>query len=96
MSCRSTRPTPWTHPPFSGTIADGRVWGRGTLDDKGQLCVMLDAVENLLAAGFQPERDVYLSLGGDEETYGEGAQATPAVCKSAASVPGWCSTRAER
>ena len=72
---------PWTHPPFSGAVADGSVWGRGTLDDKGQLCVLLDAVENLLAAGFQPERDVYLSLGGDEESHGQGAQATAAVVR---------------
>jgi carboxypeptidase PM20D1 len=63
----------WTHPPFAGNIADGSVWGRGTLDDKGQLCVLLDAVENLLAAGFTPSRDIYLSLGGDEESHGAAA-----------------------
>lgn len=64
---------PWTHPPFSGTIADGRVHGRGTLDDKGPLIVVLEAVENLLAAGFTPARDVYLSFGGNEETFGAAA-----------------------
>lgn len=64
----------WTHPPFAGTIADGSVWGRGTLDDKGPLIVVLEAVENLLADGFVPARDVYLSFGGNEETYGLAAE----------------------
>src|SRR5690606_24191391 len=64
---------PWSHPPFSGTIADGRVHGRGTLDDKGPLCVIIEAVENLLTAGHVPARDVYLSFGGNEETFGDAA-----------------------
>ncbi|HET8928159.1 MAG TPA: M20/M25/M40 family metallo-hydrolase [Microbacterium sp.] len=66
---------PWTHPPFSGLIEDGWVHGRGALDDKGPLIVILEAVENLLAAGFTPERDVYVSLGGNEETFGGAARA---------------------
>ena len=65
---------PWTHAPFEGRVADGRVYGRGTLDDKGPLLVILEAVENLLAAGFVPARDVYLSFGGDEETFGSAAR----------------------
>ena len=64
----------WTYPPFEGRIADGSVYGRGTLDDKGPLIVTLEAVENLLATGFTPPRDVYLSLGGNEETFGDAAQ----------------------
>ena len=64
---------PWTHPPFEGRIADGRVHGRGALDDKGPLIVILEAVENLLSEGFVPARDVYLSFGGNEETFGAAA-----------------------
>ncbi|HEY0240499.1 MAG TPA: M20/M25/M40 family metallo-hydrolase [Friedmanniella sp.] len=64
----------WTHPPFGGVIADGLVHGRGTLDDKGALCTLLEAVENLVAEGFAPAREVWLCLGGDEETYGEAAR----------------------
>lgn len=64
----------WTHPPFAGVIADGIVYGRGALDDKGPLLVVLEAVENLLAADFVPARDVYLSFGGNEESYGHAAQ----------------------
>lgn len=65
----------WQEPPFEGVIKDGYVHGRGALDDKGPLLVMFEAVENLLAAGFTPARDVYLSLGGNEESYGDAARA---------------------
>ncbi|MCL2515250.1 MAG: M20/M25/M40 family metallo-hydrolase [Microbacteriaceae bacterium] len=67
-------PARWRHPPLSGEIADGTVHGRGAIDDKGALVVLLDAVENLLAAGEAPARPVIISLGGDEETYGDAAR----------------------
>ena len=64
----------WEHPPFSGRIADGRVWGRGTLDDKGSLMGLLEAVEYLAGDGFKPSRSIYLAFGFDEEVGGkEGA-----------------------
>jgi len=66
----------WTHPPFSGVVADGYVWGRGTLDIKSGVIGILEAVEYLLKQGFQPERTVYLGFGHDEEIGGErGAKA---------------------
>ena len=66
----------WTYPPFSGEIADGYVWGRGTLDIKSGVIGVLEAVEYLLKQGFQPERTVYLGFGHDEEIGGEhGAKA---------------------
>ena len=65
----------WSFPPFEGRIHDGSVYGRGTLDDKGPLLVLLEAVENLLADGFSPARDVYLSFGGNEESHGAAAAA---------------------
>jgi carboxypeptidase PM20D1 len=65
----------WTFPPFEGRIHGGSVHGRGTLDDKGPLLVLLEAVENLLADGYSPARDVYLSLGGNEESHGAAAAA---------------------
>jgi carboxypeptidase PM20D1 len=60
----------WTHPPFAGEIADGFVWGRGTLDDKVTVVAVLEAVESLLQQGFQPTRTVYLCFGHDEEVSG--------------------------
>lgn len=61
----------WTQPPFGGVIADGFVWGRGTLDDKGAVVTMMEAVTYLLKEGFQPKQTVYLSFGHDEEIGGE-------------------------
>lgn len=61
----------WLHPPFSGAVADGFVWGRGTMDIKNQIILILEAVESLLAEGFVPARDCYLAFGHDEEVRGE-------------------------
>lgn len=60
-------PTGWTHPPFAGVVADGAVWGRGTLDDKSGLLALLEAAESLLRRGFVPERTIYFAFGHDEE-----------------------------
>lgn len=60
----------WTHPPFSGVVSDGYVWGRGALDDKVAVLGILEAVEMLLAEGFEPRRTLYLAFGHDEEVGG--------------------------
>lgn len=66
----------WTHPPFAGVVADGAVWGRGAIDDKSALMAILEAVEVLLARSFQPDCDVWLAFGHDEEISGlQGARA---------------------
>jgi len=61
----------WSHPPFSGAIADGYVWGRGTLDMKHVVMATLEAVESLLAQGYQPRRTILLAYGHDEEQGGK-------------------------
>ncbi len=63
----------WRHPPFSAEIEDGNIWGRGTLDDKGCVAAICEAVETLLEAGHVPARDVWLSFGCDEEATGVAA-----------------------
>ncbi len=65
----------WQRDPFGGAIADGYIWGRGTLDDKGSLMAILEAVERLAQAGFRPAQRVYLAFGHDEENDGRGAAA---------------------
>ncbi|WP_235997125.1 M20/M25/M40 family metallo-hydrolase [Aestuariimicrobium ganziense] len=69
---------PWQHPPFSADVVDRAVWGRGTLDDKGSLVALFSAVEGLLAEGFVPAQDVWLSVGDDEEVGGSCAEAAVA------------------
>jgi len=60
----------WEHPPFSGAIADGYVWGRGTIDNKGSLIAMVEAAELLIKRGFRPSRTILFAFGHDEEVGG--------------------------
>jgi carboxypeptidase PM20D1 len=73
----------WTHPPFSGQIAGGFIWGRGTFDDKMTVIGVLEAVDLLLSKGFQPKRTVLLAFGADEEVGGlQGAEKIAELLKS--------------
>ena len=63
----------WTYPPFSGQIAQGKVWGRGTLDTKGGLFAMLCAANELMQENFVPSNDVYFLSTANEETTGNDA-----------------------
>ena len=65
----------WKYPPFSAEIADGKIWGRGTLDDKGGTWAMFQAADELAAEGFVPARDIYFESNCNEETFGAGARA---------------------
>ena len=60
----------WQSQPWGGEVKDGFVWGRGAWDDKANLIAQLEAVEMLLAQGFQPRQTVYLFSGADEEVGG--------------------------
>jgi len=60
----------WEHPPFAGVVAGGRVYGRGTLDDKQGMLGLLEAAEQLLAEGFEPRRGIVFAFGHDEEIGG--------------------------
>jgi len=68
-------PGEWKHAPFSGEIAEGKLWGRGTLDTKTSLWAMLQAADELAAEGFVPNRDIYFESACNEETDGAGADA---------------------
>lgn len=64
----------WEYPPFSGAVANGRIYGRGTLDLKSTLLAQLEAVNTLLVDSFKPEQDIWFAYGFDEEIGGaEGA-----------------------
>ncbi len=58
----------WKYPPFSAEIADGCIWGRGTTDSKCNIQAYMDALEMLIAEGFEPEYDLYFGFGYNEES----------------------------
>ncbi len=72
----------WSHPPFDGVLADGAVWGRGSVDDKGSLVGLFEGIESLAGTGFVPRRTVYIVSGHDEEAGGEGAHAAAQLLDS--------------
>ena len=61
----------WTYPPFEGRIVDGYVWGRGALDMKSGVAMMLAAFLRAKAEGFEPAGDILFSVMSDEEALGE-------------------------
>ncbi len=61
----------WRYPPFDGTIAEGYVWGRGALDMKGGVAMLLAAVLRAKAEGLTLPGDVVLCLLSDEEAGGD-------------------------
>jgi acetylornithine deacetylase/succinyl-diaminopimelate desuccinylase-like protein len=60
----------WSFDPFAGEVRDGHVWGRGALDMKDMVAMMLAVAADLSRAGQQPERDVVLAFVADEEDTG--------------------------
>ncbi len=60
----------WSVDPFAGVIKDGYVWGRGALDNKGNLFAQMEAIELLIDSGFKPKQTIYLVMGDDEEVSG--------------------------
>src|SRR4051812_22470048 len=66
----------WAAEPFAGTVRDGAVWGRGTIDMKCQLAATTVALATLSREGFQPNGDLMLIVVADEEV-GEAAAGMP-------------------
>ncbi len=71
----------WAHPPFSGEVFDGKVFGRGALDTKGGLWAMLQAADDLAAEGFVPDADIYFMSSCNEETDWAGSKEITAALK---------------
>ncbi len=58
----------WQHDPWGGEIEDGKMFGRGTMDDKGPALCALYAMRAVKDAGVKLNDGVRLILGCDEET----------------------------
>ena len=61
----------WTHPPFAGELVDGWLWGRGALDMKGGVAMMIAAFLRAARGEIQPRGDVILAVLSDEENGGD-------------------------
>lgn len=65
----------WEYPAFDGVVANGKIYGRGTLDDKVGVISLLEAAGRLLAEGFDPRKTIVLAFGHDEEIGGNAGAA---------------------
>lgn len=61
----------WSHPPFSAAVADGMMWGRGTIDCKSVVVQSLATLLRLSRDGRKPARDVIFAAVADEECGGK-------------------------
>src|SRR5258708_3802534 len=67
----TTEKQDWQHPPFEAKEIDGYIWGRGTLDMKGGVSMMIVAFLQAKAEGVSLPGDVILTVLSDEEVGGE-------------------------
>ncbi|MGH3000132.1 MAG: M20/M25/M40 family metallo-hydrolase, partial [Gaiellaceae bacterium] len=61
----------WTHPPFAGELVDGWLWGRGALDMKGGVAMLVDAFIRAARGELKPRGDLVLAVLSDEENGGD-------------------------
>ena len=59
----------WSVDPFGGEIIDGKIYGRGVLDDKGPTLCAMYAVHSLIKSGKKPTKKIRIIIGGDEEGF---------------------------
>jgi len=68
MDVVEAKPEDWTRDPFTPVVENGYVFGRGAVDNKFDVSMMVATLANLRKSGWKPGRDVVLALSGDEET----------------------------
>jgi acetylornithine deacetylase/succinyl-diaminopimelate desuccinylase-like protein len=67
----TTKDQEWNHPPFEGRLQDGFIWGRGALDMKGGIAMMLSAFLRCKIEGLDLPGDIVLAIVSDEEMGGD-------------------------
>lgn len=67
----TTSGQPWTRDPFGGELVDGLVWGRGALDMKGGVAMLVDAFLRAARGELKPRGDLILCVLSDEENGGD-------------------------
>ena len=68
MDVVEARASDWTRDPFTPVIEDGRIYGRGSVDNKFDVSMIVTVLAKLRQEGWKPGRDIVLALSGDEET----------------------------
>lgn len=84
-------PANWESDPFSGEIKDGKIFGRGSVDDKYALATVLFLIKLLKEQGFEPKRNLVFSAYCDEEyggSHGAMAAAMKYPCKHIVNMDG--------
>lgn len=64
----------WDYDPYKLTHVDGKLYGRGTIDNKGPAVACLYAMKQMKDAGINPKRKVQMIIGTDEETLWRGIE----------------------
>ena len=64
-------PEEWSHDPWSGEVIDGKIWGRGAVDDKGPIVAIMYGMRAMLDSGFPLKKKIILLVGTDEESENE-------------------------
>jgi acetylornithine deacetylase/succinyl-diaminopimelate desuccinylase-like protein len=68
MDVVEAKPADWTRDPFTPVVENGYVFGRGAIDDKFDVSMIVTVLSKLKHEGWKPQRGVILALSGDEET----------------------------
>ncbi len=64
-------PSEWTNDPWSGDVIDGKIWGRGSVDDKGPIVAVMYGMRAILDSGLPLKKKIILLVGTDEESANE-------------------------
>lgn len=86
MDVVAANPADWTRDPFVPVVENGYVFGRGSLDNKANLSLVVATLMKLKRVNWTPRRDLVLVLTGDEETQMKTTQAAAERFKDAALV----------